>query len=156
VVVLDDLHWAEPALLDLIEHIADFSRGAAILIVCLARPELVEDGRAWGSGQPHVTTLRLEPLEPADTAALIAELLPAGADTDLRLRGRVQSAAAGNPLFVEEMIALIGGSGGREVTVPPASRRCSPLGWISCSPGTVPCWSAGQWRGRRSTGAACR
>jgi class 3 adenylate cyclase/tetratricopeptide (TPR) repeat protein len=119
VVVFDDLHWAEPALLDLIEHIADFSRGAAILIVCLARPEPLEHSRAWGSGKPNVTTLPLEPLEPAETAALIAELLPAGADMDPRLRVRVQSAAAGNPLFIEQMLALIGESGSREMVVPP-------------------------------------
>ena len=119
VIVLDDLHWGEPALLDLIEHIADFSRGAAILIVCLARPELLEHRPGWDGAQRNAATVRLEPLEPDETAALIDQLLPVGADADARLRERVQSAAGGNPLFVEEMLALISESGSREMVVPP-------------------------------------
>lgn len=61
VVLLDDLRWAEPPLLDLIGHVADFSRNAAILIVCLARPELLAPGRGLGDGKPNATTLLLEP-----------------------------------------------------------------------------------------------
>jgi class 3 adenylate cyclase/predicted ATPase len=119
VAVFDDLHWGEPALLDLIEHVADFSLGAPILMVCLTRPELLDRRSGWGQGKLNSTTVWLEPLNPAETAALIDELLPAGTNLDAQLRGRVQAMAAGNPLFVEEMLALISESDNREIAVPP-------------------------------------
>src|SRR5262245_19354799 len=119
VVVFDDLHWAEPALFDLVEHIADFSRGAPILILCLARPELLDRRPGWGGGKLNATTLLLEPLKPAETAALIGELVPAGSYLDPQLRERVQTSSAGNPLFVEEMLALLAESGSRDLVVPP-------------------------------------
>ena len=119
VAVVDDLHWGEPALFDLVEHIADLSRGAPILILCLARPELLDARPGWGGGKLNVTTLLLEPLQPAETAVLIDELVPAGSHLDPRLGERVQVIAAGNPLFVEEMVALIRESGGGELAVPP-------------------------------------
>ena len=119
VAVFDDLQWGEPALLDLIEHVADFSLGAPILIVCLARPELLDRRSGWGQGRLNSTTVWLEPLDPAEAAALIDELLPAGTDLDARLRERVEAIAAGNPLFVEEMLALISESDNREIAVPP-------------------------------------
>lgn len=118
VVVFDDLHWGVPALFDLVEHIADLSRGAPILVLCLARPELLDSRPGWGGGKLNATTLLLEPLQPAETAVLIDELLPAGGDLDPRLRERVQVTAGGNPLFVEEMLALISESGGGELAVP--------------------------------------
>ena len=119
VLVFDDLQWAEPTLLDLIEHIVDFSRRAPILIACLARPELLDHNPQWSTGKPNTATMLLEPLEPAATAALIAHLLPAGIGMDAPLQERVQAAAAGNPLFVEEILALIGESAGRDLAVPP-------------------------------------
>jgi class 3 adenylate cyclase len=119
VVVFDDLHWAEPALFDLVEHIADFSRGAPILILCLARPELLDRRPGWGGGKLNATTLLLEPLKPAETAALIDELVPAGGNLDPQLQERVQTSSAGNPLFVEEMLALLAESGNSDLVVPP-------------------------------------
>jgi class 3 adenylate cyclase len=119
VVVIDDLQWGEPALFDLIEHVADFSRGAPILVVCLARPEMLDARSGWGGGKLNAATLLLEPLKPAETAALIDELVPTGSKLDARLRERVQTAAAGNPLFVEEMLALVSESGGGDLAVPP-------------------------------------
>ena len=86
VVVFDDLHWGEPALLDLIEHVADLSRGAPILILCLARPELLDARLGWGGGELNATTLLLEPLGSAETTVLIDELTPVGSGFDLRLR----------------------------------------------------------------------
>jgi tetratricopeptide (TPR) repeat protein len=117
-VVVDDLHWGEAALFDLIEHVADFSRGAPMLILCLARPELLDSRPGWGGGKLNATSLLLEPLQPAETATLIDELLPAGSDFGPRLRERVQVTAAGNPLFVEELLALLAEPGGRELAVP--------------------------------------
>jgi len=118
VVVFDDLHWGSPALFDLVEHIADLSRGAPILVLCLARPELLDSRPGWGGGKLNATTLLLEPLQPAETAVLIDELVPAGSVLDPRLRERVQVTAGGNPLFVEEMLALIRESGSGELAVP--------------------------------------
>ena len=77
VVVVDDLHWGEPVLFDLVEHIADFSRGAPIFVVCLARPELLDARPGWGGGKLNATSLLLEPLKPAETGTLIDQLLPA-------------------------------------------------------------------------------
>ena len=119
VAVFDDLHWAGPALLDLIEHIADFSLGAPIVIACLARPELLDRRSGWGADRLNRTTVWLEPLNPTETAALIGELLPAGTEMDAQQRQRVQAIAAGNPLFVEEFLALISESDSREIAVPP-------------------------------------
>ena len=118
VVVLDDLHWGEPALFDLVEHIADFSRDAPMLILCLARPELLDARAGWGRGKLNATSLLLEPLQPAETATLIDELLPAGSDFGPRLRERVRVTAGGNPLFVEEMLALLAEPGGAGQAVP--------------------------------------
>jgi class 3 adenylate cyclase/tetratricopeptide (TPR) repeat protein len=119
VVVFDDLHWGEPALFDLIEHLADFSRDAPILVLCLARPELLDARPGWGGGKLNATSLLLEPLQPAETATLIDELVPAGTGLDPQLRERVRAAAGGNPLFVEEMLALLAESGGGDLAVPP-------------------------------------
>ena len=119
VCVLDDLHWAEPTLLDLVEHIAEWSRDAPILLLCMARPELLDKREAWAGGKLNATTLLLEPLTADETEQLIAELLE-GAPIDAELRRRIGEAAEGNPLFVEEMLALLRESGGGEVVVPPS------------------------------------
>ena len=62
VVVFDDIHWAEPTMLDLIEHLADWTRDAAVLLVCVARPELLEIRSGWGGGKMNAT------LDPARAA----------------------------------------------------------------------------------------
>ena len=117
VAVFDDLHWGEPALFDLIEHIADLSRDAPILVLCLARPELLDARPGWGGGKLNATTVLLEPLQPAETATLIDQLMPTGIGA--RLRERVRATAGGNPLFVEEMLALLAESDGGGLAVPP-------------------------------------
>jgi len=115
VVVFDDIHWAEPAFLDLIEHVADFSRGAPILLLCIARPELLELRQGWGGGKLNATTVLLEPLSAQETDELIDSL----AHLDEGLRERIREAAEGNPLFVEEMLAMVREAGNGDVTVPP-------------------------------------
>jgi tetratricopeptide (TPR) repeat protein len=115
VCVLDDIHWAEPGLLDLVEHVADYSRGASILLLCVARPELLERRPGWAGGKLNATTLLLEPLSEEQTDELIDRL--GSVDQDLRIR--IRSAAEGNPLFVEEMLAMIRDSGEGAVIVPP-------------------------------------
>jgi class 3 adenylate cyclase/tetratricopeptide (TPR) repeat protein len=115
VCLLDDLHWAEETLLDLVEHIADLSRDAPLLLLCMARPELLERRPSWGGGKLNATTVLLEPLDAAQTEQLIAELGGVGEE----LRERILQVAEGNPLFLEEMLALVRDSGGAEVEVPP-------------------------------------
>ena len=100
VVVFDDIQWGEETFLDLIEHVALLSSGASILLFCMARPELAERRPAWP------VTLRLEPLGAEDVDQLIPERI-AG-----ELRQRIARAAGGNPLFIEEMLAMAGEADG--------------------------------------------
>ncbi len=115
-VVLDDLHWAEEALFELVEHVSLLSRDAPILIVVLARPELLDRRPSWGAGALNASTVLLEPLGPSETAHLVDNLTTT---LDATARRKVQAAAAGNPLFAEEMVALVEASGGTDVPVPP-------------------------------------
>lgn len=115
VCVLDDLHWAEETLLDLVEHVADLSRDAPLLLLCMARPELLEKRPAWGGGKWNSTTVLLEPLDAAETEQLLDELGTVAPG----LRQRIATAAEGNPLFLEEMLALVRASGGADIVVPP-------------------------------------
>ena len=75
VFVIDDIQWAEPTLLDLIEYVADWSRDAPILLACMARPELLEVRPAWGGGKLNATAIALEPLSTEECQALVANLL---------------------------------------------------------------------------------
>jgi class 3 adenylate cyclase/tetratricopeptide (TPR) repeat protein len=102
IVVFDDVQWGEETFLDLIDHVADLSRGAPLLLLCLARPELLEKRPAWGGGKLNATTMLLEPLSAEECAELIE--LHGGAEEETR--ERIVSSADGNPLFIEEMLAL--------------------------------------------------
>lgn len=115
VCVFDDVHWGEKTFLDLVEHVADLSRDAPILLLCMARPELLDRRAGWAGGKVNATSVLLEPLGP-DEADLMIESL---AHLDDGLRERIREAAEGNPLFVEEMVALVKESGDGNVTVPP-------------------------------------
>jgi class 3 adenylate cyclase/tetratricopeptide (TPR) repeat protein len=106
VVVFDDVHWAEPTFLDLLEHLADWTRDAALLLVCVARPELLEVRPGWGGGKLNATAILLEPLGAEDSSALVDNLL-GRADIPVAARVRILSAAEGNPLFVEEMLGML-------------------------------------------------
>ena len=106
VVVFDDIHWAEPTFLDLIEHLVDWTRDAAILVLCIARPELLEVRPGWGGGKMNATSILLEPL-PGDEASRLVDNLLGRADIPQVARERILEAAEGNPLFVEEMLAML-------------------------------------------------
>jgi DNA-binding SARP family transcriptional activator len=110
VVVVDDLHHAEPTLLDLLEGLADRSRSVPILLAGLARPELLETRPTWGGGKANATTVSLEPLDLRDSGLLLANL-PGGSQLDPRLRARVVETAGGHPLFVEELLTMLAGEG---------------------------------------------
>ena len=106
VVVIDDAHWAEPALLDLVDYLVAFSSGAAILLVCLGRPELLERRPSWAAPQRSAAVLGLDALDEIDALALVARLGAQG----LAARRMVER-ADGNPLFLEQLVAI--GAGGR-------------------------------------------
>jgi class 3 adenylate cyclase/tetratricopeptide (TPR) repeat protein len=116
--VFDDLQWAEPTFLALVESVAELSRDAPILILCMARPELLELRPSWGGGMWNATTVLLEPLNAGETDRLLAHL--GGAEPQLATR--IMAAAEGNPLFVEEMLALVRDSADGRVDVPPTIR----------------------------------
>jgi class 3 adenylate cyclase len=122
VIVFDDLHWGEPVFLDLVEHIADFSRDAPILLLCMARPELLDRRSAWGGGKLNATNVLLEPLSPDEADELIERLL-SGTQLDSSLRERILEAAGGNPFFVGEMLTMLAertdGNRSAVIAVPP-------------------------------------
>jgi class 3 adenylate cyclase/tetratricopeptide (TPR) repeat protein len=111
---LDDLQWAESMLFDLLDHVADLSRDAPILLMCTARPELLEVRPGWGGGKLNATTMLLEPLAGSDCEMLLDQL---GVGLQAAERARVIAASEGNPLFLEEMTALVRERG--TVAVPP-------------------------------------
>jgi class 3 adenylate cyclase/tetratricopeptide (TPR) repeat protein len=106
VVVFDDIHWAEPTFLDLIEHIADWTHDAPLLLVCLSRRELLDVRPGWGGGKVNATMVQLEPLNREECEALIEGLLGQAGLAD-SVRERVVEAAEGNPLFVEQMLSMM-------------------------------------------------
>ena len=106
VVVVDDIHWADSALLDLFEYVLGFSSGAPILLLCLARPDVFDTRPSWAAPRPHTTLVSLSPLDDDESEDLIEGLLAAGTVAPA-FRGRVIDAAEGNPLFVEQMLAML-------------------------------------------------
>jgi DNA-binding SARP family transcriptional activator len=105
VLCFDDLHWAEPAFLDRIEQLAE-SRGAPVLVVCLARPELLEARPGWAGGKVNASSVLLEPLSADESSRLIDNLLGSSDLPDV-VRDWIVETAEGNPLFVEEMLASL-------------------------------------------------
>ena len=106
VCVFDDIHWAEPNFLELVEHLADWTRDAPLLLLCVARPELLELRPDWGGGKMNASTILLEPLAGDEVSHLVDNLL-GRADIPAAARARILEAAEGNPLFVEEMLGML-------------------------------------------------
>jgi class 3 adenylate cyclase/tetratricopeptide (TPR) repeat protein len=106
VVVVDDLHWAQPALLDLIEQVVGLSREAPILMVTVARPELLELRPGWSGGRLNASSLLLEPLA-ADESVTLLEHLADEAPLPEDATRRITRTAEGNPLFLEELLAML-------------------------------------------------
>jgi class 3 adenylate cyclase len=105
VLVFEDLHWADEGLLDFVDHVAEWARGVPLLVVCSARPELLDRRPGWGGGKLNAQTLALTPLADADSARLIGELLGQTllpAETQAALLER----AGGNPLYAEQYALL--------------------------------------------------
>jgi len=112
VAVFDDIHWGEDVFLELLEHVAFLSTGSPILLLCMARPELLDLRSGWSG------VLRLQPLGPSEAQALM-EARIGGQELGAGVRERILRAAGGNPLFVEEMAAMVQASGDGDVEVPP-------------------------------------
>jgi class 3 adenylate cyclase/tetratricopeptide (TPR) repeat protein len=119
VCLFDDIQWGEETFLELVDHVADLSRGAPIFLLCMARPELLDRRPTWSGGKLNSTTLLLEALSESETHELMSRLLE-GSTLDEDLKARIQRAAGGNPLFVEEMVAFVGqSSNGGDISIPP-------------------------------------
>ncbi len=107
VFAIEDIHWADEGMLDLIEYLARWVRGP-VLIICLARDELLDRRPGWGGGRRNATTIALEPLAPTGARELVQALLPEGAEEiEEALVAQVADRSGGNPLFAEEMINRI-------------------------------------------------
>jgi class 3 adenylate cyclase len=102
VVVVEDIHWADPVLLDLLDHLAERVVGP-VLLLCPARPELTERRPSWGGGRRNVSTISLQPLSDADAGDLIRLLLTVE-DLPSAVRLRILDRAGGNPFFLEEIV----------------------------------------------------
>ncbi|HET9938376.1 MAG TPA: AAA family ATPase [Gaiella sp.] len=114
----EDVHWAEEPLLDLIEHLADRIDDAPVLIVCLARAELLDARPAWGGGRRRAITIELAPLAEDETAELVDALVE-GAALPEGLRSVLLDKTEGNPLFVEETVRMLVEQGeGAAVRIP--------------------------------------
>jgi len=106
ILVFEDIHWAEEPLLELIDHLAQWVRERALLILCLARPELLDVRPGWGGGRVRSTAIELEPLARDESEAL-AEALLSEHDVPEKVRARLLDKTEGNPLFVEETVRMM-------------------------------------------------
>ncbi|MGH2573511.1 MAG: ATP-binding protein [Actinomycetota bacterium] len=125
VLVFEDLHWADLALLDFVEHLVDWSTEVPLLVLCTARPELYERYPAWGGGKRNSTTLALPPLAEQDTAHLISVLL-SQAVLPAEVHAALLERCGGNPLYAEEFVRMLLDRGilerrGRTVRIAPGS-----------------------------------
>jgi len=110
VLVIEDLHWADDALVEFLDHLVDWSAGVPLVLLTAARPELYERHSGWGGGKRNSVTISLGPLTDEDTARLVASLvgksvLPAETQSALLER------AGGNPLYAEEFVRMLAESG---------------------------------------------
>jgi class 3 adenylate cyclase/tetratricopeptide (TPR) repeat protein len=106
VLVVDDLQWAEPTFIDLVEHVAEWTRDAPLLLLVMARHDLLDIRPGWGGGKVNATTALLEPLPETDARDLLGHLV-GEARLDDRAVARILGIAEGNPLFVEEVVAML-------------------------------------------------
>ncbi|HEX2195685.1 MAG TPA: adenylate/guanylate cyclase domain-containing protein, partial [Actinomycetota bacterium] len=106
VAVFEDVHWAEPTMLDLIEHLVDSVADVPLFVVCVARIDLLEARPTWGGGKLNASSLVLGPLKEPDCRVLVGALLGESPSLD-EVAGAVFPVADGNPLFVEELVSML-------------------------------------------------
>ena len=122
VLVFDDIHWADPTLLDLIESLAGKAQGVPLFVVCLARPELYDARPTWGGGLRSFTAVELEPLGPEQSAVLATHLLRALAEVPTSVE-QLAETAGGNPFFLEELVSSVAEGAAPGGTALPTSIR---------------------------------
>ncbi len=106
VLVIEDIHWADESMLDFVEHLVEWGSSVPLLVVCTARPEVLERRPGWGGGKENALTLSLSPLSDDDTARLVGDLLSRPvlpAETQRELLAR----AGGNPLYAEQFVRVL-------------------------------------------------
>ncbi len=120
VLVFEDVHYGQPALVDLVDHLATWIRDAPVLLLCLARPELLDTRPAWAGGQRNAASLTLGPLSAEESRELLAAL--AGKTLEEAGLERIAATAGGNPLFLEQLLAHVGerGTDAADPGLPPA------------------------------------
>jgi class 3 adenylate cyclase/tetratricopeptide (TPR) repeat protein len=106
VVVFDDIHWGEATFLDLLDYLADWIEGAPVLLLCQARPELLDTRPTWTTAKRNASLVELAPLTEDETDGLIRGLV-GGTEVPIDARTRISEVAEGNPLFVEETIRML-------------------------------------------------
>ena len=106
IVAIDDVQWAEPPLLDAVEHVVEWARDAPILLICVGRPELLDVRPSWGGGIANATVLTLVPLADDGARQLIEQLLES-ASLPSSLVERITKAADGVPLFIEQIVQML-------------------------------------------------
>jgi class 3 adenylate cyclase/tetratricopeptide (TPR) repeat protein len=106
VLVFEDLQWADDALLDFVDYLAEWASGVPILVLCTARPELLARRPVWGGGKVNASTLQLSPLSDEQTAVLVHALLGTAA-VEAELQTRLLEHAGGNPLYAEEFTRML-------------------------------------------------
>jgi class 3 adenylate cyclase len=109
VLVVEDLHWADDALLDFLDHLVDWAADVSLLILATARPDLLSRRPGWGGGKPNSSIVSLAPLSEQDTTRLVAELL--GQILPADLQAALLARAGGNPLYAEEYVRMLADRG---------------------------------------------
>lgn len=118
ILVVDELQWAEPTLLDLLEYLVTFGTESPILLLCLTRPELFDERPSWAAPRRATTVVTLEPLASAESSTIVETIAATRgvAEADV---ARIVATAEGNPLFLEQLLAYRVGDGNGEFGIPP-------------------------------------
>jgi predicted ATPase/class 3 adenylate cyclase len=106
VTVWEDIHWAEPTLLDLLEYVVDLGSDAPLILLCPARPELAETRPGWGANRTNAERLHLEPLG-AEASERLLDAVRGASALPPAVRARIATAAEGNPLYLEEIVGML-------------------------------------------------
>lgn len=107
IIYLDDLHWADDGSLDFVEHITRTCAQSPLLLLCFARPQLLERRASWGEGEAAHARLTLQPLLKRESRQLVEEIMRQAESIPQALRELIVSAAEGNPFYVEELIKML-------------------------------------------------
>ena len=161
ILVVEDLHWADDALLAFLEYLLGAVRGVALLIVTTARPELFEQHPGWPREAERTTRIPLAALDDGDTARLIGALL-GHSQLPAELEASLLERADGNPLYAEEYVRLLADRGllaapdgsrrtaGTGLPLPRPYRQSSRPGWTRCPAGARRCSRTPPWSARSS------